>query len=102
MLKGAQCGFWRNVTVTAAELKYQWNQNEGGVVGGYFADLFVHWESQLKWVIVEQLPAVLEEKMATLRDNRAPTMSTWMAAIFIFNLVVGTGALALPAAFQKV
>jgi hypothetical protein len=51
---------------------------------------------------VEQLPAVLEEKMAALRDNRAPTMSTWMAAIFIFNLVVGTGALALPAAFQKV
>ena len=31
-----------------------------------------------------------------------PTMSTLTAAIFIFNLVVGTGALALPAAFQKV
>jgi hypothetical protein len=51
---------------------------------------------------VKQLPAVLEKRMAALRDNRAPAMSTWMAAIFIFNLVVGTGALALPAAFQKV
>ncbi len=101
MLKGAQCGFWRNVTETAAELNYQWNQNEGGM-WGYFAILFVHWESQLKWVLVEQLPAVLEKKMAALRENRAPAMSTWMAAIFIFNLVVGTGALALPAAFQKV
>jgi len=31
----------------------------------------------------------------------APTMSTPMAAIFIFNLIVGTGALALPATFQR-
>jgi amino acid permease len=31
----------------------------------------------------------------------ARRMSTPMAAIFIFNLIVGTGALALPAAFQR-
>jgi hypothetical protein len=40
--------------------------------------------------------------MLDVKDRGPPTMSTMMAAIFIFNLVVGTGALALPATFQKV